>query len=507
MSWRRTRRRRGGSLRVVSAAAALAVASSLSCATDGGEAARPASEAQAVRDRTVEPAIPSQPGILPERVVLISIAGLRPEHYGAGMRVDGLSAERSVMPALAALAAAGAYTDGMRPAMPPAPYPAHATLVTGRNPSRHGVLGGERMTGTGLSFEGMAAATRIQGLTLWRAAKASGVAVTSLGWPSTMGARIDLLLPDMGAPTSSETWYELVKGRATPWIYERLTLFDERLPETVWPQPAAQDSLVTKIACEIARQPRTPGLWQLYYGQGATSLALFGPGDEAGLDGMRQVDVLLEELLACFAQGGMIGTTAFVITGDRAIQPVHTIATPNVALEAAGLLTKGPQHLGVSVTQWNALVRSYGGSAVVYAKNERAARLARSALETQAEQTRAYRVVSAAELANLSADPQAWFGLEAYPGYVLSNDVRGAPLAPMDVRGGSGYLPTDRESRVGFVAWGAGIRARVRISEMWQIDVGPTAAELLGVSLAGADGRPLVGLLGRTPASGPDAQP
>ena len=66
-----------------------------------------------------------------------------------------------------------------------------------------------------------------------------GLAVAALGWPSTLGAQIDLLLPDLGAPTSSQTWYELMKGRATPWLYERLTLFDETLPEVVWPLPAA----------------------------------------------------------------------------------------------------------------------------------------------------------------------------------------------------------------------------------------------------------------------------
>ena len=153
------------------------------------------------------------------------------------------------------------------------------------------------------------------------------------------------------------------------------------------------------------------------------------------------------------------------------------------------------------MTKWDALVRSSGGSALVYATSERSARLARSALAAQADESGAYRIVSAAELAGLSADPEAWFGLAAAPGFVLSNDVSGATVEATDFRGGGGYLPTEPESGVGFVAWGAGILNRVRLPEMSQVDVGPTAAALLGLSLAGADGKPVVGILGRTPKS------
>lgn len=478
--------------------AGLIALGSLGCALPSA-VEQPVGEPKVENERTAAPGTPSRPGVLPTRVVVVSIAGLAPEHYGAGRPGRGLSRHGTPMSALAARAAAGTYTDGMRPVLPAAPYPVHGTLVTGRVPARHGVLGALIMTREGLSQKGMGNAARLEGPTLWHAARAAGIGVTALGWPSTLGAQIDLLLPDVGLPTGAEKWYDVMKGRATPWIYERLGLFDEALPEVVWPQPSVLDSLVTKVACEIAAQPRTPGLWLLHYGQGATALALHGPGTEAGLDGMRRVDALVEELLGCFEDAGLIGSTAFLFTGDRSLQPVHSIAAPNVALEAAGLLSKGQRHLGIASRKWSAIVRSYGGSAMVYAEDERSARLARTALERQAAETAAYRVVSAAELVELSADPQAWFGLEAYPGYVLSNDVSGASVAATELRGAGGYLPGGRASRVGFVAWGAGVRGGVRVPLMRQLDVAPTAADLLGVSLAGADGRPLVGLLGRTP--------
>jgi hypothetical protein len=95
----------------------------------------------------------------------------------------------------------------------------------------------------------------------------------------------------------------------------------------------------------------------------------------------------------------------------------------------------------------------------------------------------------------LGADPDAWFGLEAEPGFVFGDEARGFLLRPALQRGGWGYLPDRSEMDTGFVAWGPGLGRRLRIPEMQQTDVGPTLARLLGLSLEGADGRVLVGVL------------
>jgi hypothetical protein len=139
---------------------------------------------------------------------------------------------------------------------------------------------------------------------------------------------------------------------------------------------------------------------------------------------------------------------------------------------------------------------------VVYAEDESAALLARRALELVAERTRAFRVVSAHELRALGADSRAWFGLEAAPGYVIGSGYDAPSLRAAEQRGAGGYLPTKSGSGVGFVAWGAGLRAGVRVPSMRQIDVAPTVAALLGFALEGAEGRPLIGVLGVDPRTG-----
>lgn len=73
----------------------------------------------------------------PERVILISIDTLRPDHLGAyGYR-------RPTSPVLDALAARGVlFEDASTPA--PWTLPAHASLLAGLYPSRHGVKGHDR---------------------------------------------------------------------------------------------------------------------------------------------------------------------------------------------------------------------------------------------------------------------------------------------------------------------------------------------------------------------------
>ena len=481
--------------RLLLLAGSLGLALVLSCAGDGGgDAGDLAMASDAISD--------SNPESAPERVVLISVAGLRPAHYGAGGGSGGLQSTGVLMPNLARLARAGAYADAMLPVLPATPYSVHATLATGLRPARHGVLGDELLGPRGLSVRGIARASRIRGIPLWRAAAAAGHTSTALNWPSTRGADVALLLPDLGLPEREmeQTWFGLLGEEATPWVVERLGMIEPNLPELPWPSTLLRDELVERLACEIAAQPVTPALWLLTFEQSGTGLARDGPGSDGATMALSRVDAVLGRLIECFEAAGRADSTAFVVVGDRALFPIHSVVYPNTVLESVGLVTLAPLHLSTGIASWAALVRSYGGAGVVYAADEADALLARRALEEQAARTRAFRIVSAAELEPMHADPQAWFGIEGEPGYGIGKTARGPALRATDRRGLGGYLPTREGSAVGFVAWGAGVRPRARVPQLSQIDVAPTVAKMLGFELAGADGTPLVGILGRSGA-------
>lgn len=455
---------------------------------------------------------PSQSAARPARVVLIAIGGLAPHHYGVpegvpeggpadvreGVALGGAPGAWPVpMPILARLARAGVYADRMESVFPATRYPTHATLVTGLRPDRHRLLADTLHTPHGASVQGMARSTRIQATTLWHAARVAAIPVGALNWPSTAGAAIDLLLPALGVPQLSVSWLGLQQTAATPWVFSRLAEIEPSLMEIEWPEAALTDSVVTRLACEIAAQKPSPGLWLLSYQQGGESLAREGPGSAAGLAGLARVDDELGKLIGCFEAEELLDSTAILVVGDRRLFPLHSFAAPNTLLVEAGLVSRAPGHLGHPVARWHALVRTYGGSAVVYAADRSSALLARRALDLEGSETGAFRVVPARELAKLHADPQAWFGLAATAGFGLTDTVRGVGLGPTGLRGLGGYLPG--RGGVGFVAWGSGIRAGVRIPLLSQIDIAPTVAALLGFELHGAEGEALVAIMGGPP--------
>jgi hypothetical protein len=147
------------------------------------------------------------------------------------------------------------------------------------------------------------------------------------------------------------------------------------------------------------------------------------------------------------------------------------------------------------VQQWTAISHSSGASAFVYARDEQEALLARRALEQAAARTGAFRVVSAEQLLALGGDRRAWFGLQAEPGYALSNGTRPPMLRAARERAIAGSLTAEAGTTTGFVLWGRGARTGVRIPRMRETDVAPTLAALLGLRFAAADGRVIVGAL------------
>jgi predicted AlkP superfamily pyrophosphatase or phosphodiesterase len=61
--------------------------------------------------------------------------------------------------------------------------------------------------------------------------------------------------------------------------------------------------------------------------------------------------------------------------------------------------------------------------------------------------------------------------------------------------GAHGYLASDPELGALFIAAGAGIQSGVTLQSVENVDVAPTIAHLLGLSLPGVDGRVLAEIL------------
>jgi hypothetical protein len=392
----------------------------------------------------------------PEQLVLIAVPGLEAEHF---LPAPGVSA---AAPQLAALAEAGVAVEALQPVFPAATLPALVSLVTGRGPAGHGVLLDRALGDDGIAAPSPVPASAIRSDTLWQVVAATGAAVAAFDWPATGASTVAQSLPPEAAGGDA----------AAPG--------------------AARDEALARASCALLTSPNPPRLLLLRLSQADVARAVAPPGSGAARSAIAGADAELARIVACLGRAGRLASTAIVVTGDHGAVPVHSMILPNARLAEVGLVTLGRS---AQVLSWRAMARSNGGTAFVYARTAEDALLARRALDESARETGAFRVVSAQELLARDADPEAWFGLDAALGWVFDDGFAQSLIAPALQRAAGGYAPGEPRMATGLVAFGAGLRPRVRVPEMRQIDVAPTLARLLGVALTEPDGQVLLGVI------------
>ncbi len=132
--------------------------------------------AQTVRS-TVQSSSPTATEIREPATILISIDGFRPDYL-----------DRGVTPNLKALAKSGAYGP-MRPAFPTKTFPNHWTLVTGKRPDNHGIVG-NTMVDSERPDEVFRMSTKDpfwwdQADPIWITAEEQGVRSATMFWPGS----------------------------------------------------------------------------------------------------------------------------------------------------------------------------------------------------------------------------------------------------------------------------------------------------------------------------------
>jgi predicted AlkP superfamily pyrophosphatase or phosphodiesterase len=432
------------------------------------------------------PGLPQPKPGAPERLLLVSVARLTADRLAD-------------MPVLSELAASGALAERVESVAPASAYPAHATLVTGAAPASHGAVANRRLGDHGVRASRYAHASQLKLDTLWQRALEAGQLVASLDWPSTLGSAIPLLLPDSAAPPRSVPWPEFLAADATPLLHDlALKNGADQLAARV-PGPE-RDAVLGDVACDLLGADAPPHLVLLRLSQTAPAVEHHGAGSIEASLAFAAADQEISILLDCLARTDLLDTAALVVVGDHGVAPVHTEVHPNGVLASAGLLEVS----GGGVARWSAIARSNDGSAFVYARDERDAVRARRALEAAGRESGAYRVVSADEMIRAQADAEAWFGLEAEPGFAFRDGVQGPLLEASTRLAVGGYLPQREAMDAVLVAWGRGFRSGIRIPGMRQTDVAPTLARLLSLRLEGAEGRALIGVLA---LEGPVAAP
>jgi predicted AlkP superfamily pyrophosphatase or phosphodiesterase len=405
-------------------------------------------------------------------VVIVSIDGLRPDFYLGGFEA----------PTLQAMRARGAYAPAVESVYPSSTYPAHATIVTGVLPAKHGIHANTVWTEQGSSRDWHWYAKALKARTLWQAARERGLQVAITYWPTTVGARADLLLGEIWDPENKETGKRLASA-ATPGLMTELVFAVGIPPEKIATDRTVVDDFVSRAAAYIFRKHR-PNLQLVHLLNCDEVQHKMGPDAPEVADAVRVQDGNIARIRKAIEESGVGAQTTLIIVGDHGFTSISRNCSPNNLLRDAGLLAEENGR----VTSWRALARSSGGSCSIYVRDPadlprvREALLAGSSVSGETQ----YAVLERPALDRLGYNPEAAFALEPADGVAFTERL--GPSQP-SVKGNHGQLPTRPGLETGFLAEGAGVRSGARLDGMRLVDVAPTVAALLDLDLWGVDGR------------------
>jgi predicted AlkP superfamily pyrophosphatase or phosphodiesterase len=429
-------------------------------------------------------------------VLMISIDGMKPES------VTQADAYGLRIPTLRALMRDGVYASGVTGVWPTLTYPSHTTLVTGVSPAEHGIYA-NTLFDPEHAFDGAWYwyASQIRVPTLWQAAHNAGLRTASIGWPVSVGALgIDILIPeywrDSGfGDSSNPSDLDLISALSRP--DDLLAEMQPRVgPYMMGNQTTlAGDEIKTRYAIDILRT-RKPALMTLHLSSLDESEHEQGPFSPQANQVLEAIDGMISRLYS--AALAVDPTTAILVVSDHGfVQLTHRVNL-TIPFVKAGLIqfgAAGPR--GHSIAGWKAQLWMAGGMVVVQLHDPNDAQTAQQVSDL---------------LHNLAADPDngiadildhdavqrrggfpdAAFLVVLKSGYYAGSNETGDLVTPIpDSHGGHGFSPDFPEMHASFFLAGAGIAHHRDLGEINMLQIAPTVAAILHISLPSAKATPL----------------
>ena len=434
-----------------------------------------------------------------DHVVLISVDGLSASY---------LNDPRAELPNLRALAAKGASAEGMLTSFPSVTWPSHTSLVTGALPARHGVIGNSvwnRDQNKSVQYIGDPVLTKDQAIripTLYDAGHKAGLSTASVIWPCSNGATtLDWVIPDSNKP-------ELHARYTTPGFAKELAeagIDISELGQWGWGKQHSvqRDIVYSKVARHLLERHKVNLiLLHLITPDGVEHA--YGPNTPPAYQAVAESDAHIGDIWNALQQPPFAGRSALFVVSDHGFAAYEKFIRPNVLLAQLGLIETDDDN---KVTRRTAWCVAQGGSAFIYVLDQdRRSELTGQLAEKLADIEGVVDVLRQDEFGKLGIprpadNPEAPdLVLTTGPGYSFANNVTGEVLVDAGgTKGTHGHDPRPGYMHAIFVAAGAGIKPGAKLGVIQNIDVAPTIARLLGITLT-ADGRVLTEALATSPA-------
>lgn len=419
-------------------------------------------------------------------VILVSIDGL------ANFYLDDPKAD---MPTLRELAKNGARAEGTVCSFPTVTWPNHTTLVTGTPPAKHGVIGNNYLDRKSASPVALIPDPLfdkdqiVKVPTIYDAAHRAGLSTAGIIWPATRSARtLDWTVPDLAG---KEAW---PKYGTPAWLDE---LRRDGVPvdeHGKWTSESSggvqRDWLYSRMARHVLKN-HSPNLLLVHLIEVDHVQHKFGPKTPEAYWAVSYADDRLRDIVEAAKLSSFRDKTTIIVVSDHGFYPITKDIRPNVLLTQQGLLSKEDK---------KARAVAQGGAAMVYVLDDaNRKQIVEDLTKKFAAIEGVDSVLGPEEFKKLgqstpeedSRAPDLW--LSAKSGYSFTDSEAGEEVVvPRETPGGThGYVPDQTDLLGTLVLSGYGVKPGTTLGKISNLDVAPTMAELLGVELPTADGKPL----------------
>jgi len=399
-----------------------------------------------------------------------------------------------MVPNLRKLAAEGASAKALTVSNPSITWINHTTLITGVEPRKHGVLFNGLLVkkdGAPPVIEQWADKARMVFVpTLYDVAHEAGLTTAESDWVAvTNPGTINWSFAEIPKPDDAVVKEMIAAGVATEEEIGWMQMGPNRKGV------AFLDSMWTRAAIHMFETHR-PNLLLYHTLNTDYTHHMFGPRSGPGFTALELADRLLGDLIDAVDRSGLRDKTTIVVATDHGFKKVTKFIQPNVALKKAGLA----RGLGPTISSCDAYVMTQGGMAFAYVTNPaRRAELLPQLKEMFTTVEGIAEVIDGEDghrLGMPKPDENAGMGdliLYAADGYAFRKEVTGEDVVvpAVNYAGTHGYLNSDPELDGIFIANGPDIKPGTVVERVSNLDVAPTLAKIMGVTLPEIDGRVL----------------
>lgn len=384
---------------------------------------------------------------------------------------------------------------GVKSVFPTFTYPCHQSMITGVCPATHGIYNNGIFDPEG-EHRGAwhwFASRRVK--TLWEAVKEEGYVSASVAFPTSVGARGDYIAPEFwwdGSRFDSVVIDAVAKPQGLilemeeeiGWYAGGLDLTEEgdhqRFLAAVW-------VLDHKIAPLL---PEKPFFMSAYFASFDETAHQCGVYSKDAAHALEKIDRMLGELVKRVQEMTKDNVVICVCSDHGSLDNHHNIC-PNVRLREAGLIETDEDG---SLVDWRAWSQRAGGMSEIRLKDpeddearEKLDAVVR-ALASDPE-SGILEVADKEQAKRRGGFPLAEYVLVAKKGYEIRDDVSGPYCTEMlHQKAQHGYSEEYEEMRASFMLTGAGVVPGSDLGALNLIDVAPTLAAIMGVSLPQAEG-------------------